>query len=98
MDMLPWQVSGSYLEACNCEAICPCRRIGGSGGGRSTYGECLGARSWMVRPGGGGDGDLAGGRALLGSRYHADEPRSRWPFAVFVAAGGDEPQRRAMAD
>ncbi len=34
---LPWRISGSYLEACNCEAICPCRRIGRRHGGRSTY-------------------------------------------------------------
>jgi hypothetical protein len=33
MEMVPWRVSGSYLEACNCEAICPCRRIGGRAGG-----------------------------------------------------------------
>ena len=49
--MVPWQISGSYLEACNCEAICPCRRIGGRPGGRSTYGECFGALSWIVDAG-----------------------------------------------
>ena len=32
-----WQISGTYLEACNCDAICPCRRIDGRQGGRSTY-------------------------------------------------------------
>ena len=93
-----WQVAGSYLEACNCEAICPCRRIGGTGGGRSTYGECLGALSWMVSQGGVDDVDLAGMRAVLVSRYHDDEPRSPWTFALFVDAAGDERQRRAMAD
>lgn len=23
-----WEVAGSYFEACNCEAICPCRKVG----------------------------------------------------------------------
>jgi hypothetical protein len=34
-----WQVAGSYFEACNCEAICPCRSIGGRPGGttRANY-------------------------------------------------------------
>jgi hypothetical protein len=48
---LPWRISGSYLEACNCEAICPCRRIGGRQGGRSTYGVCLGSLSWQIEEG-----------------------------------------------
>jgi len=51
MDAVPWWISGSYLEACNCQAICPCRRIDGNPGGRSSYGECLGALSWLVEEG-----------------------------------------------
>ena len=38
-----WRIAGSYFESCNCEAICPCRKIDGVPGGRSTYDECLGA-------------------------------------------------------
>ena len=74
MDTVPWHISGSYLEACNCEAICPCRRIGGRPGGRSTYGECIGALSWIVGEGRMGDADLAGMKAVVASRYHDDEP------------------------
>jgi hypothetical protein len=96
--MLPWRISGSYLEACNCEAICPCRRIGGRPGGRSTYGECFGALSWIVETGRVGDVELAGMRAVLVMRYHDDEPGSRWTYALFVDARGTEPQRSANAD
>ena len=49
--MSVWRVAGSYLESCNCEAICPCRRIDGVMGGRSTYGICLGALSWRILEG-----------------------------------------------
>ncbi len=98
MDTVPWQISGSYLEACNCEAICPCRRIGGKPGGRSTYGECLGALSWIVNEGSAGVTDLANMRAVLASRYHDDEPGSPWTFVLFVDARGDEQQRQAIAD
>jgi hypothetical protein len=52
----------------------------------------------MVRQGGADDVDLAGMRAVLVSRYHDDEPRSPWTFALFVDASGDQRQRRAMAD
>jgi hypothetical protein len=96
--MVPWQISGSYLEACNCEAICPCRRIGGRSGGRSTYGECLGALSWIVQHGRAGDVDLAEMRAVLASRYHDDEPGSPWTCVLFVDARGDRRQRQMMAE
>jgi hypothetical protein len=95
--VLPWHISGTYLEACNCEAICPCRRIGGRPGGRSTYGECLGARSWIVSEGRAGVVDLAGMSAVMANRYHDDEPGSPWTFALFVDARGDEPRREALA-
>jgi hypothetical protein len=98
VEAVPWQISGSYLEACNCEAICPCRRIGGTPGGRSTYGECFGALSWIVEKGRVGEVDLAGMRAVIASRYHDDESGSPWTFALFVDARGDEPQRQALAD
>jgi hypothetical protein len=98
IETVPWQISGSYLEACNCEAICPCRRIGGSPGGRSTYGECLGTLSWIVQEGRAGDVDLARMKAVLASRYHDDEPGSPWTYVLFVDAGGEQRQREAMAD
>lgn len=69
---LPWQIAGSYLEACNCEAICPCRTIGGSKGGRSTEGICLGSLSWQIDEGTAGEADLAGhhqrGREIIADR------------------------------
>jgi hypothetical protein len=98
MEALPWRISGSYLEACNCEAICPCRRVGGRAGRRSSYGECLGALSWIIEQGGSGDVELAGMRVVLASRYHDDEPGSPWTFVLFVDARGDERQRALIAD
>jgi hypothetical protein len=93
-----WRISGSYLEVCNCEAICPCRRIDGRPGGRSTYGECLGALSWIIEAGAVGDVDLAGMSVVLVSRYHDDEPGSPWTCVLFLDARGDERQRQAIAD
>jgi hypothetical protein len=45
---LPWEIAGTYLEACNCDPICPCRAVNGKAGGRSTYGVCMGALSWQI--------------------------------------------------
>ena len=92
-----WSIAGSYLEACNCEAICPCRRIGGVAGGRSTFGVCTGALSWLVTDGGAGDVDLSGLAAVLICRYDDDEPGSPWLFRLYVDERGDERQRELLA-
>jgi hypothetical protein len=46
-----WSLRGRYFESCNCDAICPCRRIKGTPGGRSTHGTCLGVLSWLIEEG-----------------------------------------------
>jgi hypothetical protein len=94
----PWRISGTYLEACNCEAICPCRRIGGRTGGRSTYGVCLGSLSWQIEAGYAGSVYLAGLRTVLAQRYDDDEDGSPWSFFLYVDERGDERQRQALED
>jgi hypothetical protein len=94
--MSNWHLRGTYLEACNCEAICPCRRIGGRPGGRSTHGICLGALSWKVGSGQAGRVDLADLGVVLASRYSDDEPGSPWSYFLYVDERGDEAQREAL--
>jgi hypothetical protein len=96
--MPDWQLTGTYLEACNCEAICPCRRIGGRLGGRSTHGICMGALSWKVRFGHADGVDLADLGVVLASRYSDDEPGSPWSYVLYVDERGDEVQRHALAE
>jgi hypothetical protein len=97
-DFLPWQLSGTYLESCNCDAICPCRTIGGRKGGRSTHGLCLGALSWRVEDGRAGELDLSGFNVVLALRYHDDEPGSPWSFFLYLDERGDERQREALSE
>ena len=94
---MAWRLRGTYLEACNCEAICPCRRIGGRQGGRSTYGICEGALSWAIEEGHADGVDLAGLGVVLALRYSDDEPGSPWTLFVYVDARGDDAQREALA-
>jgi hypothetical protein len=91
-----WHVSGSYLESCNCEAICPCRRIDGVMGGRSTYGICLGALSWLVEEGAADGVELTGLGVVLACRYSDDEEGSPWSFVLYVDERGDDAQRAAL--
>jgi hypothetical protein len=94
----PWRIAGDYLESCNCEAICPCRTIGGVPGGRSTHGICFGILSWRVAEGHAGAFDLGGLNAALVYRYSDDEERSPWDFVVHVDERGGEQQREALAE
>jgi hypothetical protein len=79
-----WRIAGRYFESCNCEAICPCRMIGGRPGGRSTYGECLGVLAWAIDDGIADGVELGGLLAGLTLRYDDDEPGSPWRFILHV--------------
>lgn len=93
----PWSLAGSYLEACNCDVICPCRRIGGLQGGRSTYGVCMGALSWSIVEGGAAGLDLAGRRVVIVCRYDDDEPGSPWDFFLYLDESADDAQREVLS-
>jgi len=98
-DFLPWRVSGSYFEACNCEAVCPCRRVGGSmgrAGGRSSYGVCEFALSWHILDGYAAATDLSGLMAVMAGRYDDDEPGSPWRVALYLDERADSTQRQAL--
>ena len=79
-----WQVKGSYFESCNCDAICPCRRIDGVAGGRSTHGVCMGVLSWLIASGAVDDVDLAGVAVGMAVRYSDDEEGSPWSWILYV--------------
>ena len=95
---MSWRISGSYFESCSCEAICPCRSIGGRPGGRSTYGVCEFALSWLIESGHFGDVDLRGRAAVLAGFYSDDEPGSPWTAVLYVDARADDAQLDALAD
>src|SRR5213078_2293713 len=93
-----WHIRGSYFEVCNCDAICPCRRIDGVAGGRSSYGECVGALSWLIEEGAVGGRDVSSLAVVLVMRYHDDEPGSPWTWIMHVDERADGDQRAALAD
>jgi hypothetical protein len=95
---MPWRVSGSYFEACNCEAICPCRPRGGRAGGRSTFGVCDFALSWRIVEGRAAALDLSGFSVVLAGYYDDDEPGSPWRVSLYLDQHADEEQRNALTE
>ena len=93
---MSWRIRGTYFESCNCDAICPCRRIDGAPGGRSTHGVCMGVLSWLIAQGAVGDIDLSGLPVAIACRYSDDEPGSPWTWALYLDARASDDQRNAL--
>jgi len=91
-----WRIRGSYFESCNCEAICPCRRIDGVPGGRSTHGECLGVLSWLIEEGSVEGVDVAGQPVAIALRYSDDEEGSPWTWILYLDARASDEQHTAL--
>ena len=93
---MSWRIRGTYFEACNCDPICPCRRIDGVPGGRSTHGVCLGVLSWLIEEGHADGTELAGLPVALALRYSDDEQGSPWTWVLYVDDTASDDQRAAL--
>lgn len=91
-----WRVAGTYVEACNCEAVCPCRAVGGVKGGRSTYETCDFALSWQILEGYADDLDLSGFGVVLAGSYADDEPGSPWRVSLYLDERAPTPEQDAL--
>ena len=93
---MSWQIRGTYFESCNCDAICPCRRIDGVPGGRSTHGVCMGVLSWLIEEGAADGLDLSGLPVAMAVRYSDDEPGSPWTWILYLDEQATSEQRAAL--
>ncbi len=92
-----WAVAGSYFEACNCEAVCPCRNVGERSGGRSTYGICQFALSWQISQGRADRLRLDDLSVVMAGWYDDDEPRSPWRVSLYLDERAGHEQHAALA-
>jgi len=95
VDAMSWHISGSYFESCNCDAICPCRRVDGVAGGRSTHGVCMGILSWVIEDGNADGVDLAGLPVAIAFHYDDDVERSPWTWVLYLGDNADDVQAQA---
>jgi hypothetical protein len=93
----PWEVAGSYFEACNCDVVCPCRRVDGRAGGRSTHGVCQFALSWQISRGAAGALALDGLAVVMAGWYDDDEQGSPWRVILYVDERANREQHDALA-
>jgi hypothetical protein len=79
-----WSITGSYYESCNCQAVCPCRRLNGAPGGNSTYGLCQFLLSWDIHDGEAGGVGLGGRQVVMAGFYSDAEPGKPWSIKLFI--------------
>lgn len=91
-----YRIEGSYYEACNCEAICPCRRHNGVAKGLSTYGVCDFVLSWRIRQGSAGAVDLSGLDVGMAGTYSDDEEGSPWSVVIYIDDSATDAQFDAL--
>ena len=87
-----WSIAGSYYETCNCQAVCPCRRLNGTPGGDSTYGLCQFILSWQIAKGEAQGTDLSGRQVVMAGFYDDAVPDRPWTIKLFIdeTAGADQ--------
>jgi len=96
-DQDSYRISGSYYEACNCEAICPCRRQGDTPGGRSTYGDCDFLLSWDIAEGHLNKVDLSGTKLCIAGTYNDDIGDNIWTVIIYIDRSASPQQYEALS-
>jgi len=91
-----WSIAGSYYESCNCQAVCPCRRLNGAPGGNSTYGICEFLLSWDIHRGEADGIDLAGRQVVMAGFYSDAEPGKPWSIKLFIDERAADQQYRQL--
>ena len=91
-----WQLSGEYMESCNCDYLCPC--IYTNPQGEVTHDHCTAALIFRIDKGQRGGTDLSGLCFALIIRSGKIMADGNWVFAGVVDARANDAQRAALSD
>src|SRR5215472_2387348 len=86
-----WNVAGSYFEACNCEAACPCVFQS-----PPTSGECTVLVAWHIEQGRFGEANLDGLNVALAVRSPGHMLKTKWKVALYLDQRASPPQAEAL--
>ncbi|HET7826570.1 MAG TPA: DUF1326 domain-containing protein [Anaeromyxobacter sp.] len=86
-----WQVRGTYLESCSCEAICPCIVLG-----PPTEGDCRALVAWQIEEGRDGDVKLNGLHMAMLVHSPGKMHETKWRAAVYVDSRATSQQRESL--
>lgn len=83
----PWKVSGTYFEACNCAAACPCVFLSAP-----TDGECTAMIAWHIDQGSSNGVTLDGLNVAMLAYAPGHMLQTKWKVALYLddQAGADQ--------
>jgi hypothetical protein len=88
---MAWSVEGTYMEACNCEAACPCIFLS-----PPTDGDCDVLIGWHIDKGRHGDAVLDGLNAALFAHVPGNMKDGQWKVALYLDRRADDKQKAAL--
>jgi len=86
-----WKVTGTYFEACNCAAACPCVFLSAP-----TEGNCTVVVAWHIDKGNFGKVSLDGLNAALMAHSPGHMMQSKWKVALYLDGRASDEQQQAM--
>ena len=89
--MSDWQISGTYVEACNCEAACPCIFFS-----PPTEGECKVILGWRIESGDYRGVDVAGLNTAMLAYAPGNMKDGNWKVALYLDQRASEAQAEGL--
>jgi hypothetical protein len=86
-----WKVSGTYFEACNCAAACPCVFLSAP-----TEGECTAIIAWHIDQGSFGGMTLNGLNVAMLAHTPGHMPQTKWNVALYLDEHASADQQKAL--
>lgn len=87
-----WRLKGSYFEACNCEAACPCNFLG-----PPTEGQCTALAAWHIEDGTFDGTRLDGLNVALAVHAPGHMLHTKWKVALYLDDRASTAQSEALA-
>ena len=87
----PWKVDGTYFEACNCAAACPCVFTSAP-----TEGECTVVLAWHIDKGNFGAATLNGLNVALLAHAPGHMLQTKWQVALYLDERANADQQKAL--
>ncbi|HET9477101.1 MAG TPA: DUF1326 domain-containing protein [Dehalococcoidia bacterium] len=90
---MPWQISGQYVETCNCDFVCPCVLTLMT---QTTHGYCTFAMGYSIDRGSFDDTDLAGVKFVVVGHTPGNMNLGNWDVGLIVDSAASDKQREAV--
>jgi len=90
---MPWNISGRYMETCNCDFLCPCPT---SGLTKTTHGYCIFAMGFEVERGDFDGLALDGRKFVVVAHTPGAVGEGNWRVGLIVDDQADSRQQEAL--